>query len=357
MRKKIVFTGGGTAGHVTPNTPLMESLAQSGWQVEYMGSAKGVEKAMMNAKEIPFHAVNNGKLRRYFSWQTFVDPFRILIGILQAYRILRKLKPDVVFSKGGFVAFPVVVGAWLNRIPIVAHESDMSPGLANRLCFPFVDKICLTFASAKKYFKKQEKIVVTGTPLRKALFQGSQEKALYKCGFDDSKPCLLVIGGSQGANVLNACVRASLEELCKHYQIIHLCGKGKLDKDLDNQPGYFQMEYAKEELADFFAASEFVISRAGANALYEILALNKPHILIPLSQKASRGDQIENAHYFQQKGASYVISEENLTPDTLLASIKEVNANRLQLIARMQALNIQSATDEIVKIIKQTAHC
>ncbi len=355
MTHKIVLTGGGTAGHVTPNLALIEVLQKAGWQIDYVGSRDGVEKNMIEAIQIPYHSVNSGKLRRYFSWQTFLEPIRVSMGIFQSYRLFRKLKADVVFSKGGFVAFPVVVGAWLNRIPIVAHESDITPGLANRLSLPFANKICVTFAAAEDHFKRKDKIKVTGTPIRKTLFQGNKERGLALCGLDDKKPCILVIGGSQGANVLNACVRNTLDELCREFQIIHLCGKGKVDLNIHRE-GYCQLEYAREELADLFAASELIVSRAGANSLYEILALGKPHVLIPLSKNASRGDQIQNAQYFKQQDISVVIEEENLSPNQLLSSIHEVMANQDKIKAKITALNIQSATDTIIAIIQETLH-
>lgn len=356
MNPRIIMTGGGTAGHVTPNIALIEVLQREGWQIDYVGSADGVEKTMITAINIPYHAVSSGKLRRYFSWRNFFDPFRILWGVVQAYCLMRKLKPDVVFSKGGFVAFPVVVGARLNRIPIIAHESDMSPGLANRLSFPFVNKICVTFAAAKKHFKQQEKVAVTGTPIRQQLFNGKKANGLARCGFNDEKPCLLVVGGSQGANVMNTCVRQALDKLCQQFQVIHLCGKGKVDHSLATRVGYRQFEYANEELADLFAASELVVSRSGANSLYEILALAKPHVLIPLSQKVSRGDQVQNARYFQQQGISVVVNEEALTPETLLAAIDEVIANRATIISKIKALTIESATMKIIDVIKEQAH-
>ena len=355
MTQKIVLTGGGTAGHVTPNIALIEELQREGWQIDYVGSKDGIEQAMITAINIPYHAVSSGKLRRYFSWKNFFDPLKILLGIGQAYWLLRRLNPDIVFSKGGFVAFPVVVGAWLNRIHVVAHESDMSPGLANRLSFPFVNKICITFAAAKKHFKQQEKVEITGTPIRQELLNGDKDKGLALCGFNHDKPCLLVVGGSQGAHTMNISVRQSLDKLCQRFQVIHLCGKGKVDASLIGHTGYCQFEYAHETLADLFAASEIVISRAGANALYEILALAKPHVLIPLSERVSRGDQVQNARYFQQCGISVVISEETLTGDLLLASVDDVFAHRIDIIKKIKELAIESATMKIIAIIKEQA--
>lgn len=353
MNPIIVFTGGGTAGHVTPNIALINQLKSEGWTISYIGSEKSIEQSMMNQLGIPFFSVSSGKLRRYFSFKNFLDPFKIIKGIIQSFLLLRKLKPDVVFSKGGFVAFPVVVGAWLNRIPVVAHESDMSPGLANRLSFPFVKKICLTFEPAKKYFKNQEKIEVTGTPIRLQLFRGESAKGLDYCGFHKDKPCLLVIGGSLGAESINHAIRESIQQLTQEFQVVHICGKGKIDPSLLGVEGYCQLEYVHEELADLFAASSIVISRSGANSLCEILALAKPHILIPLSAQASRGDQIQNARYFEKQGISTVIQDELLNTNTLLTAIHHVLTHQSEIAHRIHDLKIQSATPRILTIIKE----
>ena len=350
--KKIVMTGGGSAGHVTPNLALIPELQAQGWSIEYIGSEKGVERAMIESAHIPYHAIRSGKLRRYFSWQNVRDPLRVLRGIWQSYALLRRIKPEVVFSKGGFVALPVVIGAWLARIPIVAHESDFSVGLANRLSFPFVNTICVTFPAARDKFKNPAKVVVTGTPIRESLLQGDRAKGLQFCGFQADKPCLLVIGGGAGAQAINLCVRQALPLLLPTMQIIHICGPGKTEPSLGQQAGYFQLEYAHAELADLFAASDWVVSRAGANALYELLVLAKPHILIPLPQRQSRGDQIENAHYFEQLGASHVITEEHLNPENLAQAIQTVQGKREKIFAAISALDIQPAVPPIVKILE-----
>lgn len=356
MSPSIVFTGGGTAGHVTPNLALINNFKRDGWTINYIGSADGIEKKMIEAINIPFYSISSGKLRRYFSLKNILDPFKILLGIVQSIRLFRQLKPDVVFSKGGFVAFPVVVGAWLNRIPIISHESDMSPGLANKLCFPFVNKICLTFEAGKKYFKQQDKIEVTGTPIRQELLKGNKEKGLALCGFNQEKPCILVIGGSLGAGSINHSVRNALKPLTQKFQIIHLCGKGKIEAALQGLPGYYQLEYANEELADLFAATSIVISRAGANSLYEILALGKPHVLIPLSEEVSRGDQIQNARYFKDLGISVVIRDQELNAEALLKAVEEVSENQQEIKNKINLLNIKSAEERIVAIIKEYAH-
>ena len=352
MKKRIVFTGGGTAGHVTPNLALIAAFQQLGWKIDYIGSRNGIEERMIIAVGVPFHAITCGKLRRYLTLKNLFEPFRILWGIIQSLYILKRLKPNVVFSKGGFVAFPVVVAAWVWRVPILAHESDLSPGLANRLSLPFINKMCLTFAPSKLPDKR---FAVTGTPIREALFTGSREKGLGLCGFQADKPCLLVIGGGQGAGILNDVIREGLTEITKKYQVIHLCGRDKEDANLRSRSGYYQLGYADEELPDLLAAADVVLSRAGANSLYELLALNKLHILVPLSPKVSRGDQVENANFFEKKGISVVIDNDALTVDALMQAIEEVNARKEEILTKMAALNIRSATQQIGALIQDSA--
>ncbi|KTC76088.1 undecaprenyldiphospho-muramoylpentapeptide beta-N- acetylglucosaminyltransferase [Legionella birminghamensis] len=352
MSQRIVLTGGGTAGHVTPNLALIEVLKEENWQIDYIGSKNGVEEKMIKAVNVPFHAISSGKLRRYFSWQNFLDPFLILKGIVQSFCLLKRLQTEVVFSKGGFVAFPVVFAAWLRGIPVIAHESDLTPGLANRLSFPFVNKIAVNFDTASKHFKQKEKVEVTGTPIRSALFRGDKQKGLALCGFNIEKPCLLVMGGSLGAAKLNDVIRKSLPALTREFQVIHLCGKGKLDLSLNNS-SYHQLEYADEELPHLFAASDLIISRAGANSIYEILALQKPHILIPLSARVSRGDQIQNARYFKQQNISVVLDDDLFDETDLLKAIEEVKEGREHILDNIRLLGIESATEKVLALIKE----
>lgn len=355
MANGIVFTGGGSAGHVTPNIALIEAFQAEDWQIDYIGSKHGVEKSMISAIKVAYHSIRCGKLRRYFSWKNIFDPINTVIGIFQAIALLIWIRPRVVFSKGGFVAFPVVVAAWVCRIPVIAHESDFSPGLANRLSFPFVQRLCVTFDAAKKGFKNQKKITVTGTPIRAQLFTGSSAKGLAFCGFNDQKPCVLMMGGGQGSKILNACLRAALDMLGESYQIVHLCGAGHIDPLLLDRKYYFQIEYANEILADLYAMSDLVISRAGANTVYELLALNKPHILIPLSRKSSRGDQIQNAEYFSEQGISRVLAEETLAPEILFAAIERTIQEKTEINKKIKVLQIKSATDILVMSIKEMA--
>ena len=305
--KKIVMTGGGTAGHVTPNIALIPSLREAGYEISYIGSYEGIEKRLIEEQNIPYYGISSGKLRRYFDPKNFTDPFKVVKGLAQAVSLLKKIKPDIVFSKGGFVSVPVVLAAKICHIPAIIHESDITPGLANKIAIPGATKVCCNFPETLKYLPK-EKAVFTGSPIRQELLSGNADAALTFCKLPaKSKPVLLIIGGSTGSKVINTIVRASLPTLLKNYLVIHLCGKNNLDASLEGMAGYVQLEYAGKELADLFALSDIVISRAGANAIFELLALRKPNILIPLSAAASRGDQILNANSFKNSGYSYVL--------------------------------------------------
>jgi UDP-N-acetylglucosamine--N-acetylmuramyl-(pentapeptide) pyrophosphoryl-undecaprenol N-acetylglucosamine transferase len=291
----IVFTGGGTAGHVTPNIALIEAFQKDNLDLAYIGSKTGIEKNLISALDVSYYPIETGKFRRYLTWQHLIEPFKIIYGFFQSFFLLRKLKPRVVFSKGGFVSFPVVISAWLLKIPVVSHESDMTPGLANRMTKPFVQKFCVNFEATTKHFKNQNLVFVTGTPIRQSLLLGNKQKALSFTGFTKDKPTLMVIGGSLGAKKINKMIRKILPKLLENHQVIHICGKGNLDLSLNHLEGYRQYEFVKSELGDLFALSDVVISRSGANALCELLTLAKPHLLIPLSKQASRGDQLDNA--------------------------------------------------------------
>lgn len=352
MSKKIVLTGGGTAGHVTPNMALIERLREDGWDITYIGSYTGIEKGLIRTMGISYYGISSGKLRRYFDLKNFSDPFRVLKGYVEAKKLIKKIAPDVVFSKGGFVAVPVVKAAGRRKIPVIIHESDMTPGLANRLCIPTATKVCCNFEETMR-FLPQGKAVHTGTPLRKELFTGSKEAGLKFCGFEGKKPVILVVGGSTGAAVINRAVRDLLPTLLLKYDVIHLCGKGKMDEEYNNIEGYRQYEYISAELKDLFACADLVISRAGANAVSELLALKKLNILIPLSAAASRGDQILNADSFERSHYSYVLQEEKVTNETLLTAIDHVFANSSEYIDAMNAAPIEDSVNMIVEIIEE----
>lgn len=351
--KRIVLTGGGTAGHVTPNIALISKLKELDYDIHYIGSYNGIEKELIEKLGIPYYGISSGKLRRYLDIKNFSDPFKVLKGLSQAKKLLKKLKPDIVFSKGGFVAVPVVLAAKKRKIPTIIHESDMTPGLANRLCIPSAAKVCANFPETLNYLPK-EKAVLSGTPIRKELFAGNKIKGLDFCGFSANMPVILVVGGSTGALKVNEAVRNLLPTLLKRFQIIHLCGKGKMDPSYEGTKGYVQYEYISSELSDLFAAADLVISRAGANAICELLALKKPNILIPLSAAASRGDQILNAESFEHQGFSYVIKEEELTNETLLNAVNQVYENKDTYIGAMQGSKLSDATTIIANLIEET---
>lgn len=350
---KIVMTGGGTSGHVTPNLALLPGLRREGYEVHYFGTREGIERTLIEPQGIPYHAIDAGKLRRYFDWQNFTDVFRMLRGFVQAFLEIRKLRPDVVFSKGGFVAPPVVWASWLQRVPVVIHESDLSPGLANRLSVPFASRVCYAFRETAAYLPR-DKALWTGIPIREELLAGDAGRGRELCGFAQDRPVVLVIGGSQGAHALNVPVRASLERLLETFQVCHLCGKGSLDPGLQGAEGYRQFEYVTGELAHLYAAADVVVSRAGATTLFELLALNKPGVLVPLSKRASRGDQILNAHAFQKAGFSYLLLEENLNPVSLVSALKEVYEHRARYV---EAMSAQGAADSIAAIMQVLAAC
>ncbi len=351
-KKRIIFTGGGTAGHVTPNIALIEPLLKEGWEIHYIGSENGMEKNLIASIDgVTYHGIASGKLRRYFSWQNFVDPFRVIKGYFQARKLIRSIRPDVIFSKGGFVSVPVVLGA--GKVPVVAHESDFSPGLSNRIASRFTDKVCVSFEDTLPHIPHQ-KGVFTGTPIRPALYDGDRKRALLFTGLTGEKPVLLVMGGSLGAQKLNELVRAALPKLGETFDVVHLCGRGKHDCDCV-ACGYNQYEYIDKELPDLFALSDVVLSRAGANSVFELLALNKPSILVPLTSASTRGDQLLNAEYFQKKGYAEVVDQNTATPESLCAAILRVYAERERYASAMCKDTRSDGTEAILAIIRETA--
>ncbi len=352
--KRILLTGGGTAGHVTPNIALLPRLRDLGYEIFYMGSYDGIEKKLMEGLQIPYYGISSGKLRRYFDPKNFSDPFKVLKGYSEAHKIIKKLKPDVLFSKGGFVSVPVVLAAKHCRVPAIIHESDMTPGLANKLCIPSAAKVCCNFPETLPYLPA-EKAVLTGSPIRQELLKGNSLSALRFTGLSANKPVILVMGGSLGAAAVNDAVRKILPQLLPDFQVIHLCGKGKLDASLNHLTGYIQYEYIQSELKDLFALADIVISRAGANAICELLALRKPSLLIPLSAAASRGDQILNARSFEKQGFSMVLEEESVTEEALLQAVHKLYDNRSSFFSAMEQSSQTDSIETIIGLIEQAA--
>lgn len=350
--KKIVLTGGGTSGHVTPNLALLPELKKAGYSISYIGSRHGIEKQLLEKEGIDYHSINTGKLRRYFDMKNFTDMFRVADGFRQAVALLGRLKPDVVFSKGGFVSCPVVWAAWLRRIPVVIHESDMTPGLTNKLSMPFSKRVCYTFPESEKHLPAN-KGIRTGMPIRETLMGGIASEGRRICGFTGLKPVILIIGGSLGSEKINNAVRGILGSLLKDFQICHLCGKGNVNSELEGVNGYKQFEYINEEQPHIFAMADIVVSRAGATVLYELLTLKKPNILIPLSKSASRGDQILNAQSFEKQGFSIVLPEEQLDAKRLEGLIRKAFTDRKTFIDTMEKRASISGVKAVVDVLEK----
>ncbi len=347
MKQTICLTGGGSAGHVTPNLALLDGLAA--YDVHYIGTADGIERELV--KDITYHTIHAGKMRRYVSIKNFTDLFQILKGYREAKKILKSLKPALVFAKGGFVSVPVVWAAAKLGIPAILHESDYTPGLANRLCIKKAQKICLSFDNDQAHDSKS---IVTGSPIRADLLQGDRQAALARLGFDGSKPVLLIMGGSLGAQAVNEAVDACIEELTGHFSIVHLRGKGKLNPALQGHSDYAAFEYINEGLNDIYAATDLILSRAGANAIFEFLALQKPALLIPLPLSASRGDQILNAQYFARHGYAYVLMQEDLTPQSLTRALQSLHQNRDAIIKNMRSSKEADGTSNVLRVIRES---
>lgn len=352
--KTIVLTGGGTAGHVTPNLALIPRLLDDGWTIHYIGAANSAEQDLIEkVPEATFHTISVGKLRRYFDVKNFSDPFRVMRGIRQSTSIIRKLQPDVVFSKGGFVSVPVVFGAKLNGVPIVTHESDMTPGLANKLCLPFTNVQCCTFPEAVKY--SRGKGVHTGTPIRPEILMGDRERGRSRFGFNGHRPVLMIMGGSSGAQAINQVVWQSLPQLTENFQVLHLCGKGNLTSVYEGTVNYVQREYLNEEMADAYACADILISRAGSNSLCELLATRKPALLIPYPKGASRGDQLLNAESFRCRGFSHVLLQEDMTPETLVKAVEQLYHDRGVLYETMSTEPTANGVDNVLEQIYKYA--
>ena len=351
--KTIIMTGGGTAGHVTPNIALMPRLHEMGYKISYIGSLNGIERSLIEDCHIPYFGISSGKLRRYFDLKNISDPFKVLKGYFDAKKIIKKIKPDIVFSKGGFVSVPVVFAAKSLHIPVIIHESDMTPGLANRLSLKHAARICCNFPETLKHLPA-DKAVLSGSPIRQELLSGDKCAAMDFCGFTEDKPTILIIGGSLGSVFINNAVREIAPELTTDHNIVHLCGKGNIDESLSDLHGYAQFEYISDELPDLFALADVVISRAGANAICELLSLKKPNILIPLSASASRGDQILNARSFEKQGFSIVIEEEDVSAEILKSAISRLENEKDIFVSAMNRSPLTDSIDIITKLIEET---
>ena len=348
------MTGGGSAGHVIPALPVADLLLAQGYRVHFIGTRSGLEQGYLGDRELIFHGISAGKLRRYFSLQNITDVFRISRAVIESVALLLRIRPSVLFSKGGFVSLPPVFAAWLLRIPVVAHESDLTPGLANRLSLPFIQTLCTSFADTQ-FAGFTGRKVLTGTPVRRELLDGDAAAGRRALGVENNggKKILLITGGSLGAETLNRIVRDNLDALTDRFFVVHVCGVGKTE-DIQRE-GYLQLEFVDEGWGDFLAAADLVISRAGANALFEWVALAKPNVLVPLPLAGSRGDQIANAQYAKAHGWSEVLEEQDVTPQTLLSALDRLEQHTTTYREAMGALDSASAADRLVDEIQRLA--
>ncbi|WHX50776.1 undecaprenyldiphospho-muramoylpentapeptide beta-N-acetylglucosaminyltransferase [Paenibacillus woosongensis] len=349
---KIILTGGGTSGHVTPNLSLLPSLLDSGWEIHYFGTQNGIESKIVPRQFVTYHSIKAGKWRRYFDWKNFIDPINVLIGIMQATVQIRKIKPRVIFSKGGYVSVPVVIAGWLNRVPVIAHESDLTPGLANRISTPFVHQLCTSFEETLNFLPSTKSLHV-GSPIREDLLNGDRETGLRLCGFNDQKPIVLILGGSLGSVKLNKCVRDTLPVLLENFQIVHLCGKGKMDNEWIGIEGYKQFEYVDKEMSHIYKITDIAVARSGSNSIFEFLRLRIPSLLIPLPKTASRGDQIINAATFERLGYSKTLLEEHITNEIFVKELFEVYKKRNDYIENMKKAAVPDGKSNILHILKK----
>lgn len=355
MTGRVAFAGGGTSGHVVPNLALIEELTRRGWQAHYLGTLQGIESSLVRRASVPFSEIHAGKLRRYWDWKTVAVPGLTVLGVGEATLALRRLRPNVVFSKGGFAAFPVSVAAWLTRIPLILHESDLSPGLANRLALPFATHVCTAFRQTADAIRDRKPVTVTGTPMPRSVREASARRGVERFGLSGTHPTLLVLGGSQGSVKINSVVRDALSALLTTFEVVHICGRGKLDPPMKNVARYHQLEYVHEGFHDLMASAELVVCRGGANTLEELRAFKKPHVIIPLGASASRGDQILNAQFFAGQYGSVVLAEEGLNGDTLLEAVGRARDTAASVRQRLETLCLTDAVQQIVQIIEELA--
>lgn len=326
----MLLSGGGTAGHVLPHTAVVEALRrelkQEPLELLYVGSAHGIERTLVERWGWPYATIPVGKLRRYWDWRHITDPFKIVAGFFKSLWIVRRFRPEVMFSKGGYVSVPVMLAAWCWRVPIVLHDSDTRPSLTTRWMGRLAKTVCLAHPEASKRLSQrmQQKIVVTGLPLRSEIFEGDKARARTLTGLRGTTPVLLVMGGSLGAESLNKVVEQALPKLLETHQVIHLSGPGKQNPDLRKNPpkGYVTFEYLEEALPDVYALADVVLTRGGANALAELEALGKSLIIVPLGTEASHGDQVENARRLESMNRAQVIPQDRCTTEVLMKALK-----------------------------------
>lgn len=348
--KKIVLTGGGTAGHVTPHLALLPEIRKHFGKIYYIGTS-GIEKVLLNSeKDVVFKEISAVKLIRGFKLENITIPLKLLKSIKEAKQILKEIRPNIVFSKGGYVSIPVVIAAHSLKIPVISHESDKSMGLANKIILRYCKVMCTSFRETSN----NKKCIFTGSPIRQSIFEGNILNVMNKAHFNKNKKTLLFMGGSLGSKTINNVVYNSLNDLLKSYNVIHLVGKNNLNCNI-NHENYYQLEFTNS-IQDIFAFADFVICRSGANTIFELLSLKKPMLLIPLSKAQSRGDQIDNAKLFEAYGYAHVLLEENLTKDNLIDSINNLVKNEKNIKNYMEKNSKLNSNKKIIDILTKYAN-
>lgn len=348
--KKIVFTGGGTVGHVTLNLLLIPRFIEDGWEVHYIGDKKGIEhqEILKSGLDIHFHSIATGKLRRYFSWQNMLDIFKVFWGILQSIWIMLRVRPQVLFSKGGFVSVPPVVAARLCFVPVLVHESDRSMGLANKIAYKFATKMFTTFEQPKSLVKAQHVGAVTKVHQDQVPIPVELEAVFAQ--FDPQLPTLLFVGGSAGARVFNEFVTNNREALLASYNVINLTGDSSLN---EQAPHLYRVDYVTDHYLPLLQQADLVVTRGGANTIFELLAMAKLHVIVPLGREASRGDQIENAAYFVKKGYAEELQENDLTLDSLEEKLSHLLSHKEDYQAKMRASKELKSLADFYQLLKK----
>ncbi len=346
----IVLTGGGTAGHCIPHLAILPYLKKEFKNIYYIGSENGIERKIIEQQNIPYFYVPCAKLVRQFTLDNLLIPFKVISGIKKAEKLLKELNPDVIFSKGGYVSIPTVIAGKKLKIPVVAHESDYTVGLTNKVTSRYCKKVLTSFPDTALTIKNGE---YSGPPIREELFNVNKDSALSYFGFKGKKPVLLVTGGSLGAKPINDTLRKALPVILKDFDVLHICGKNNLDNSISKK-GYVQLEFVKD-MQHAFAVADLCISRAGSNTVFEIIALKIPNILIPLPKGVSRGDQILNANYFEKLNLSNVLTQEQLTVDSLCNLVKETYNNKAKFLSAFRKSKIKNQSKNIAQKIIEIA--
>ena len=341
--KKILFCGGGSAGHVIPNIALIEQLDE--YAVSYIGTG-GIEEDICKSNGIEFYKFDAVKFVRGKIFCNFTIPFKLIKSIKQAGKILDRIKPDLLFCKGGYVCIPPAIAAKKRKIPILTHESDIEAGLANKLIAPKCKKILTAFPDTASNFKNGKFV---GTPMRKNLFNRDRSEAKKNLGLDH-RPTVIVFGGGSGSKIINENIRKIAFELCKKVNILHLCGKGNVVNS--NIYGYKQIEFA-QDMGEVYACADYAVARCGSNSAFELIALKIPTLFIPLENKASRGDQVKNAEYFYNAGLCKVLKEGDLSPETLKSAIENLIADE-KIKAALEKSNFKCGNEAIKTEVERT---